>query len=183
MKNLIIALFITVSTSIYAQDTEMLGFINQYRIFNSKSALVWSCDLAKVSKTQTAIIIKQDSLSHSHVTTEIATMGSSLPSTNDEKIRFIGFLKSVFDIDYIEPENDTDVVKYVKLYAIYMFDQSPKHKVILLGDYKSIGFDIITTDIKFKSNVIKIGDKTIEYKNFVSHYEVKFYVVMNFKSV
>lgn len=182
MKNLIIVLFITLSTSIFAQDIEMIGFINQYRSFNGKSALVWSCDLAKISKAQTAVIIKQDSLSHSHITTEIATMGTSLPSTNDEKTKFVVFLKSVFDIDYIEPKTDTDVVKYVKLYAIYMFDQSPKHKAILLGDYKSIGFDVVTSDIKFKSNVIKIGDKTIEYKNFVSHYEVNFYVVMNFKS-
>ena len=182
MKNLIIAIFITISTSIFAQDTEMLGFINQYRSFNGKSVLVWSCDLAKVSKAQTAVIIKQDSLSHSHVTTEIATMGTSLPSTSDEKTKFTLFLKSVFGIEYTEPKNDTDVVKYVKLYAIYMFDQSPKHKAILLGNYKSIGFDVVTNNIKFKSNVIKIGDKSVEYKNFVSHYEVKFCVVMNFKS-
>jgi len=182
MKNLIIVLFITISTSIFAQDIEMLGFINQYRSFNGKSALVWSCDLAKISKTQTAVIIKQDSLSHSHVTTEIATMGHSLPSTNNEKTNFITFLKNVFGVDYLESKNDTDVVKYVKLYSIYMFDQSPKHKAILLGNYKSIGFDIVISDIKFKSNIIKIGDKSVEYKNFVNHYKVNFYVVMNFKN-
>lgn len=182
MKNLIAVIFIILSTNVLAQDVEMLTFVNQYRTFNGKQPFVWSSELAEVSKNQTNTIVNQDSLSHSHITSEIATMGKSLPSTVDLKAKFVEFIKTVFDIDYVEPENDSAVVTYVKLYSIFMFDQSPKHKAILLGDHKYIGFDVVACNIAHKSNTVTIGGKTVEYKKFVSHYEVNFCVVMNFKS-
>jgi hypothetical protein len=61
-----------------------------------------------------------------------------------------------------------------------MYDQSPKHKSILLDDYVNIGFDTIIKDIKYTPNTVTILGKTVEYKNMVSHYKVNFYNVTTF---
>jgi hypothetical protein len=112
---------------------------------------------------------------------EIATMGTTLPATQDSKDKFAEFLKSTFNIDYVDPKNDSDVIKMVKLYVIYMFDKSPKHKAILLGEYKYVGFDLVIKDIKHKPNTLTINGKTIVFKNFSDYYKVMFYSVFDFK--
>jgi hypothetical protein len=90
-------------------------------------------------------------------------------------------LENVFNIQYVEPKNDSEVITIVKLYVIYMFDNSPKHKAILLGDYKYVGIDLAIKDIKHKSNSIMINGKKIVLKNFADYYEVKFYSVLDLK--
>ena len=182
MKRLLTFALLILSLASSAQDIELMNLINAYRIHNHKPILYWSKDAADIAVNQTKLIILQDSLSHSHLAPEIATMGTTLPATQDSKNKFAEFLKSTFDINYVEPNNDSDVIKMVKLYVVYMFDNSPKHKAILLGEYKYIGFDLVIKDIKHKPNTITINGKTITLKKFADYYEVKFYSVFDFKT-
>lgn len=181
MKRLLTITFVILSLSASAQDIELMSIINAYRIHNNKPVLYWSKDMADIAVDQTKFIILRDSLTHSHLAPEIATMGTTLPATQENKNKFAEFLKSTFNIEYVEPTNDSDVVKMVKLYVIYMFDKSPKHKAILLGDYKYVGFDLEIKNIKHKPNTVTIGGKTIILKKFADYYEVKFYSVIDFK--
>lgn len=171
-KGMKILFLLILSTSLFAQDAEMLEYLNQYRIFNGKDTLIWSNNLSKISAEQTKKIIKQDSLSHSHKETEIAVMGNSLPIQSE---RFNSFLKNQFKIDHVD---SSESIKCCKLYIIYLFDSSAKHKQILLGDYKYIGFDLVIKDIEFKRETIKLGGKTISFKPTC---KVDFYSVMDFK--
>jgi hypothetical protein len=171
-KGMKIIFLLILSTSLFAQDAEMLGYLNQYRISNGKDTFIWSNNLSKISTDQNQTIIKQDSLSHSHKETEIAVMGKSLPIHSD---RFICFLKNQFKIDHVD---SSKLIKCCKLYIIYLFDSSTKHKQILLGDYKYIGFDVVIKDIEFKQETISLGGKTISFKPTC---KVDFYSVMNLK--
>jgi len=182
MKKLLTFTLLILTISASAQDVELMSYINKYRIHYNKPILSWSKNMADIAKDQTSVIISQDSLSHSHLAPEITTMGTTLPATQANKDMFSEFLKTTFNIDYVEPKNDIDVNKMVKLYIIYMFDKSPKHKAILLGDYKYIGFGLVIKDIKYKPNTVTIGGKTITLKKFTEHYEVKFYSVFDFKT-
>lgn len=182
MKRLFTFVLLILSLASSAQDIKLMNLINAYRIHNHKPILYWSKDAADIAVNQTKLIILQDSLSHSHLAPEIATMGTTLPATQDSKNKFAEFLKSTFDINYVEPNNDSDVIKMVKLYVVYMFDNSPKHKAILLGEYKYIGFDLVIKDIKHKPNTLTINGKTILFKNFFDYYKVKFYSVFDFKT-
>ena len=182
MKRLFTFIFLILSLAASAQDIELMSYVNAYRIHYNKPILSWSKNMTDIAKDQTQVIILQDSLSHSHLAPEIATMGTTLPATQANKDMFAEFLKTTFNIDYVEPKNDSDVNKMVKLYIIYMFDKSPKHKAILLGNYKYIGFDLVIRDIKYKPNTITIGGKTIILKKFTEYYEVKFYSVFDFKT-
>jgi hypothetical protein len=180
MKVLLYIICFLSLSNVFGQDTEMLGYINQYRKQLGKTSLVLSSDLTKISVEQTNKIITDDSLSHSHKTSEIATLGEHLPSTVDSKLEFFVFVESVMGMEYEEPKTETEVVKYVKLYCLYMFDKSPKHKKILLGDYKNVGFETVIKNITFKSNEVVINGKTVTFKNIKSHYLVDFYCVINF---
>jgi uncharacterized protein YkwD len=182
MKRLFTFALLILSLAASAQDIELMSNINAYRIHYNKPTLSWSKDVADIAVEQTNFIILQDSLSHSHLAPEIATMGTTLPATQTDKDNFAKFLKSTFNIDYVEHNNDSDVNKMVKLYIIYMFDKSPKHKAILLGDYKYVGFGLVVKDIKHKPNTVTIGGKTIILKRFADYYEVKFYSVFDFKT-
>jgi uncharacterized protein YkwD len=182
MKRLLTFTLLILSLTALAQDIELMNNINTYRAYNNKPVLSWSKDAADIAKGQTSVIISQDSLSHSHLAPEIATMGTTLPATQDSKDKFAEFLKSTFNIDYVDPKNDSDVIKMVKLYVIYMFDKSPKHKAILLGEYKYVGFDLVIKDIKHKPNTLTINGKTIVFKNFSDYYKVMFYSVFDFKT-
>jgi len=173
-KGMKIIFLLILSTSLFAQDAEMLEYLNQYRISNGKDTLIWSDNLSKISTDQNQTIIKQDSLSHSHKETEIAVMGKSLPINSD---RFNDFLKNKFKIDHIHMDS-SELIKFCKLYIIYLFDSSAKHKQILLGDYNYIGFDLVIKDIEFKRETIKLGGKTISFKPTC---KVDFYSVMDLK--
>ena len=122
MKNIIILFFLSLSVSVLSQDTEMLGYINQYRSVHGKSNLMISKTLTNLAENQLSIIVLQNKLSHTKMDTgvvsEICNMGTSLPTTLDVESKFINFLKVNFNIVYVEPKNDVEVVKYVKLYII-----------------------------------------------------------------
>lgn len=175
-----VLIFLTATINVFAQNTEMINYINQYRVANGKKTLLISKKLTEIAENQNSINIKQDSINHSHIVSEVATMGHSLPTTNIEKDKFVRFLKNNFNITYLEPKTNEDVVKYVKLYIIFLFDSSTKHKSILLGNYKSIGVSIDIKDIEHKTNTIKIGSKTFVFENMISHYKVNFYTTIDF---
>ena len=179
MKKLLIFIAL-LSNTLFAQDTEMFNYINIYRKHCGKKPFVISKDLTKTAIEQNKIIITEDSLSHSHKASEIAVMGEHLPSTVDTKLDFIVFVESFMGMTYEEPKTEDNVVKYVKLYCLYLFDKSPKHKSILLGDFTNIGFDIVINNIKFKSNEVVVNGQVVKFKNIKSHYLVDFYCVADF---
>ena len=180
MKTIITAILLFLSVSIiFGQDTEMFNFINLYRKHNGKKELKLSTDLSKISVEQNNKIITEDSLSHSHKTSEIAVMGKNLPSTVESKLDFYLFIESL-GIKYVEPKTEEEAIKNAKLYCLFLFDKSPKHKNILLGDYTNVGFDIVIKDVIYKSNKIVVNGVETEFKKIKSHYLVKFYCVANF---
>jgi len=184
MKKITILIFLLASVSVFSQDTEMLGYINQYRASYGKKPLIICGELNSIAKKQVKIIETQDSLSHSKmggiVNGEICDMGTSLPITQKEEKDFIDFLKTKLNISYSEPTSNVEAEKYVKLYIIYLFNTSPEHKKILLGEWKKVGFTYIIKDMKYVSNYINVLGKKYPIKNMANHYTVKFYCVVDF---
>ena len=177
-KILVIILFMF--GKLYAQDAMFIGLVNAYRDSYNKEPLLWCENLSEISKNQNKRIILENRLFHSRLTSEIATMGTSLPFTDEEIEKFSKFLKKRFNLEYKEPLNEYDAIMCAKFYAIYLFDGSPSHKNILLGDYKKFGFDIVIKDIEFKPNYMVINDEKIYFKNSNSFFKLKFYFVVNF---
>ena len=179
MKYIFIIFFSVLSSLSFAQDIEFMHYLNVYRKHHEKKTFTWSPSLGKIASDQNFKNELQDSLSHSHLSSEIATMGTCLPACKSTKDDFIAFLKSEFGLEYKEPKTNNEVARLVKIYVIYMFDKSPKHKKILLGNYENIGYHFIIKDINYVSNTVTIGGETIELKKFMSYYEVKFFFVVN----
>jgi hypothetical protein len=157
MKYIFIIFFSVLSSLSFGQDIEFMHYLNVYRKHHEKKTFTWSHSLGKIASDQNFKNELQDSLSHSHLSSEIATMGTCLPACKSTKDDFIAFLKSEFGLEYKEPKTNNEVARLVKIYAIYMFDKSPKHKAILLGNYKYIGFDLVIRDITYKPTTIPIG--------------------------
>lgn len=185
MKFLVFLLLIN-SSILLGQDNEMLNYINIYRNFHGKSSLILSEKLIKTSETQNNIIKTNDSLIHTPVNNniisgEIITKNNKLPSSKEEKNKFIFFLKQVFNINYSEPTTEKEIINYVRLYIIFMYDQSKQHKRILLGDYNNIGFNTIIENIKINSSVktITIQSKAYSFNN-IKKFNVDFYSVIDF---
>jgi hypothetical protein len=185
MKKIILIFSLISFINAYAQDIEMLELINKYRVLHNKKPLKVYDKLNNVAIKQNNLIMVKDSLFHSDLLKtiakgEIIVSGKSLPVTHNDIKKFNDFLFKIFKIKLSDPINETEVITRVKLYIIYMYDQSPKHKSILLDDYVNIGFDTIIKDIKYTPNTVTILGKTVEYKNMVSHYKVNFYNVTTF---
>lgn len=174
MKKILI-IILCLFGKLYAQDAMFIGLVNAYRDSYNKEPLLWCENLSEISKNQNKRIILENRLFHSGLTSEISTMGTSLPFTDEEIEKFSKFLKKRFNLEYRKPLTEYDANMYAKFYAIYLFDASPLHKNILLGDYKKFGFDIAIKDIEFKPNYSVLNDK----KNN-SYLKLKFYFVLNF---
>ena len=178
----ILLVFCTLSSIVsYGQDYDMLNFINIYRAKNGCESVIHSEELEKIAKEQNNFNVLSDSVSHSHKASEIALKGNSLPVTKFSKDNFIVFLQKYFKLDYHEPKTDAEVLTLTKLYSIYLFSSSKSHNNILLGKYNYVGVNFLTKNIKHKSNIIKIGSKEHKLNNFISHYKIDYYVVIDFK--
>ena len=184
MKKNLIILFVFLSFIFKGQDTLLFNYLNQYRINNGKAAIQWSDKLMVTSFKQTEAIVKKDSLFHSKTNTiECLTKGYNLVATESDKTKFIAFLKKNFKMNYNDPvitRNENGVIKYVLLYIIYKLDADSAHKALILDNKIKFGSSaIMFKDIKFKSNKIVINGETKEYKNFIDHYEVKYFSTIN----
>lgn len=179
MKTILVIFYILSVTRLFGQDIEMLDYINHYRKHNGKTELKLSKELSSISVEQNKKIMTEDSLSHSHKSSEIVTMGKNLPSTDESKNAFMSFVKSI-GLKYVEPTTNDEAIKYFKLYCLFLFDKSPKHKEILLGNYANVGLDFVVNNISYKSNEIVVNGKTVKFNKIKSHYIGKFYCVVNF---
>lgn len=180
MKTTIILFFLLIVANLFAQDAEMVNYVNLYRKHFKKSELKLSDKLTEIALEQNRIIISNDSLSHSRKASEIATMGKNLPATDESKKEFSNFLK-VLGVKYVEPKTNEEATKYIKLYCLFLFDKSPMHKSILLGDYEKFGLDIVINSVTYKSNETVLNGKVIKLNKIKSHYYAKFYCVIDFK--
>ena len=179
MKTTLTIFYLFISFLTFAQDKEMLEYVNLYRKTNKKTELKLSNSLTNISVEQNKKIIIDDSLSHSHKSSEIVVMGKNLPSTVETKMEFYIFVESM-GIKYMEPKTDAEAIKYTKLYCLFLFDKSPNHKNILLGDYTNVGLDIVIENVKYKSNEVVVNGQVVKFNKIKSHYTVDFYCVVNF---
>lgn len=179
MKKITI-LFLFLSSLLIAQDAEMVKYVNIYRKHFKKNKLTLSDKLTKIAVDQNKIIIKTDSLSHSHKASEIATMGYNLPATIESKMDFFTFVKSL-GVKYVEPKTEEEAITSFKLYCLFLFDNSPMHKSILLGDYKEFGLDIVINNIKYVSTEFIVNGQVISFNKIKNHFDGNFYCVIDFK--
>lgn len=186
MKNILIIITTILTFTATAQDTEMLGFINQYRVSHSKKALVISEKLTKISITCNENNLSKDTLIHTNLIksiaiSEICTMSKSLPFTRETKEIFIKFIKTNFNLIYIEPTTNDEVIRYSKLLSIYNFDKSPPHKKELLSNVTNVGFSVICQNIeKDKLSIVFIAGKTYNFKKLTESYKFNCFVTIDF---
>ena len=181
MKYTLFLLLSTLTLNLSSQDSEMLNLVNTYRKLNGSTKLLWSDTLAKTSKGQVQVILKENAVSHSNTMTEIATMGISLPPVKKEMDSFIIFLKENLKVTYKEPKTEKEILTLFKQYIIYQFHSSDTHKAILLGDYKYIGFHVELSKIIYNPNYILINGRVITLNNMIGHYQGDYCAVINFR--
>lgn len=187
MKSKVVLILIVISTALWGQDTEMLGFINQYRITHGKSALTYDAKLAAIAAECNAYNVSNDTLVHTKIAGtmvggENIVRDTRLPAIAEEKAAFGAFMKSVFGVTYTEPTTDTEVTKMVKMYIIYKYDQSKHHKATLLGNFTKIGFSTTIKGIKKHeaAKPVVIRGKSYARKSSLDYFEVTFYSALDF---
>ena len=182
MKNMLFLISLILTFNLSAQDAEMLNLINTYRKNNGKSTLIYSNDLSKISKKQVfKIILEQNTVSHSETTSEIATLGVSMPIVKKDMDSFVLFLKEELNVVYKEPKTECEVNTLFKQYILYKFNCSKVHKSILLGQYKHIGLHVELSKIKYIPNYLLINGNKVMLNNTISHYKGNYCAVLNFK--
>ena len=159
----------------------MLNLINTYRKNNGKSTLTYSNELSKISTNQVKVILEQKTVSHSETTSEIATLGVSMPIVKKDMDSFVLFLKEQLNVVYKEPKTECEVNTLFKQYILYKFHCSKTHKDIFLGEYKCIGFHLELSNIEYTPNYVVINGKIITLKNTITHYKGNYCAVLNFK--
>ncbi len=172
---------LTLTINLSAQDAEMLNLINTYRKNNGKSTLTYSNELSKISTNQVKVILEQNTVSHSETTSEIATLGVSMPIVKKDMDSFVLFLKEQLNVVYKEPKTECEVNILFKQYILYKFHCSKVHKSILLGQYKHIGFHVELSKIKYTPNYLLINGNKVMLNNTISHYKGNYCAVLNFK--
>lgn len=186
MKKLLIIIALVLSFTASAQDIEILGFINQYRMSHGKKTLVISEKLTEIATICNQNNVNKDTLIHTNLrkslsTGEICTMVKSLPFTKECKENFIKFIKTNFNIIYTEPITNIDIIRYAKLLSMYSFDQSPPHKRVLLSNVTNVGFSAICQNIEKGVAVTKtIAGKTYTFKKIIESYKFDCFVTIDF---
>jgi hypothetical protein len=177
-------LFLLMSTFCFSQDIEMLDLINQYRIKHNVGKFIYNKDLSSISERQLNLIKEKDSVYHTDdeslqkkYSGEIALFSSHIFENDEQKKIFIKFIKQNFNFDYKEPENETEVIRLIKMLIIYDFNSSPKHRALLLNkSYHYIGFNYDISNIKKEDYMIKYR-KNIYFPRF----KFDCFCVMNLK--
>lgn len=155
--------------------------INMYRYVNGKNKLTFSDSLSNLSKDQVKVILKENAVTHSHTTSEIATLGITLPFVKVEMDSFIIFIKAYLKTDYKEPKTDKEIRRLFKEYVLYQFHISQNHRAILIGNYKYVGFHVELLKITYNPNILVINGKSYKLNKFIDHYEGDYCAVINFK--
>jgi len=183
MKLLIALLFLT--TSVFGQ-TDLFDYLNDYRQSNGIERLRYDIDLDSISAGNTYAMAINDTLLHTGTDTyECSNRGVNLVPTNAERIGFDEFTWEYFGIEYVVPNDSTDIeliYTYIKLYTLYAWHMSPKHRAIMLNKGVNRGSaHILIGDMVFKPNYRVIMGKKSYFKKFISHYTVNSYATINLK--
>lgn len=180
MKKFLIVLVLLLPHLLKGQDIEMFNLINQYRAFNNKNILSWSDSLFHISREQSLKIINDKAISHSNKSNEIAFLSSSIPLTSDSG-NLKQFLKDIYHIDNEDSIIKENLTLYSKLYIIYSFNNSPKHKEILLGDYKYFSFHVEQNFLEKVTSIIELNGIQFQLRNRKDHYNGVFCSVIDFR--
>ena len=153
MRNIVTTISIFISSILFSQNLDSLTFtyINQYRIKNGKSALVWSDTLYKTCVKHSNDILVNDSMYHSHgVYTENVCYGKNCGFSFDEDYKV--FIKKYFNLTY------EDVVKNVIIYCatdvVYGWYLSKDHNKNMLSDRKYGAVHIVLKKVNTKNNFV-----------------------------
>lgn len=178
----VFTLFLTLFS--LAQDKELFGYINQYRVGNGLSEIKWDNKLSELSISQNKEISESDSLFHSRKNTyENLVKSDGVPHDLSLESKFKKFCKKYFDYDYSFKKDikTEELHKICKMYAVFMWDNSKHHKENLLRSeiVKGSVDSFISDDFESVSNTITIGGVTKTFSNTPSHYKIKFYATLN----
>jgi uncharacterized protein YkwD len=137
---------------LFSQTLDSLAFsyINQYRIKNGKSGLVWSDELYKNCVKHSNNMIMNDSVYHSHGYTysENVAYGNGFLITEGYKI----FIKKYYNLSYEDIIKDFNT--FCATQTIYGWYISKSHNKIMLSDGKYGAFHVEIRDLIKKNNVI-----------------------------
>ncbi len=152
MKIFTIITSIFIHSVLFSQTLDSLAFsyINQYRIKNGKSGLVWSDELYKNCVKHSNNMIMNDSVYHSHGYTysENVAYGNGFLITEGYKI----FIKKYYNLSYEDIIKDFNT--FCATQTIYGWYISKSHNKIMLSDGKYGAFHVEIRDLIKKNNVI-----------------------------
>ncbi len=186
MKKILITILILISLTTIGQDKQLFNYINEYRVVNNKKQLKWSDKLVKISIGQNNKNIKDKSLSHSqHNSYENCLMGVNIASSRIEQKDFIKFTKKYFNYKYDVHSDITkeELLNLTKMYMVYLWHTSPKHKDNLLrvGVEYCSAESYIADNFDFFDGSFKVNGKIYTYRKIATHYSVDYYATMNLR--
>lgn len=158
---LIITLFITSVSFSQNNDSIMFDYINKYRVKNGKKSLVWSPKSQEVSISQAEIMIKNDSMYHSHNNNTHSNFWVENcmyhPRAGYIGVKEIGdfkkFIVKNFGVTYDDILKDVNL--YFITYIIYNWSNDAPHNMALLtGDINYGSVHIIIKNVVKKPNKI-----------------------------
>lgn len=143
---------IFIHSVLFAQNLDSLTFdyINQYRVKNGKSNLVWSEELYNNCVKHSNNMIMNDSVYHSHGYTysENVAYGNGFLITDGYKV----FIKKYYNLSYEDVIKDFNI--FCATQVVYGWYISKSHNKIMLSDGKYGAVHVEVIDLVKKSNII-----------------------------
>lgn len=143
---------IFIHSVLFAQNLDSLTFdyINQYRVKNGKSNLVWSEELYNNCVKHSNNMIMNDSVYHSHGYTysENVAYGNGFLMTEGYKV----FIKKYYNLSYENVLKDS--VTFFATQTVYGWYISKSHNKIMLSEGKYGAVHVEIKNLVKKNNVI-----------------------------
>lgn len=185
MKVIIIQLLLLISIIGYGQGSYIFRYINEYRISNGLSSLIYDTEMEVISSENTYNMITRNSLLHSGTNRlECSSRQFTLAPTQADLDGFNKFLGKYYNVDSYRFDLDSinDLDSYFALYTIYEWHLSPSHRAIILN--RGVRYASASANynlLGYKLNYKEIGGEKILYTNFISHYEMVSITTLNLR--
>lgn len=179
MNRLILILcFSILYFKIYSKENDFINLLNIYRVYNNSSELIID---SNQNFNYNQFIIKDTIFHNSKIKVNecIVKVNEIIPNKH-LKDSFDWFLHKIYNTSYNDEFNDLD--RLVKLYMIFLWDNSISHKEIILNkNFTKVNIYLyIDNNIIFKSNQIVLKNKTLSFKEIESRYIIKAFSVLKF---
>ena len=115
-------------------------------------------------------------------TNKTVTISPKNPTIDNSGESFIEFIKNKFNVIYQEPKNEKEFLTYCKMEVLYGFDNSEKHKsIILRKDLKTVGFDYKFYNIDPKGALFIFMNKQYRSSKDLTDYTYDCYSIIQFE--